>query len=124
MEAIMVNREVWQRLEQDAQEESRPVTELVHEALEQYLHQRQLAKIKREISAYQQLHPKLREKHLGQWVAIHNQTLVDYDDERVNLYRRIRAKYGQTAILIRQVMEHPTPEIRVRTRSYGKREIS
>ncbi|MDM8519299.1 hypothetical protein QUF64_04575 [Anaerolineales bacterium HSG6] len=48
------------------------MTDLVHEAIEQYLHKWQLAQ---EISAYERLYPELREKHLGQWVALHNQQL-------------------------------------------------
>jgi hypothetical protein len=121
MEAIMLNSEIWQILKQDAQQESRSVTDLVHEAIEQYLHKRQLAKIDQEISAYEKLHPELREKHLGQWVAVHNQQLVDYDDERSALYQRIRTQYGKTAVLIRQVMVQPNPELWIRTPSYGKK---
>ncbi|HLF25382.1 MAG TPA: hypothetical protein VJG32_03510 [Anaerolineae bacterium] len=41
-----------------------------------------------------------RAKYEGQFVAVHNQTLLDHDqDERV-LYQRIRARFGNTAVLI------------------------
>ena len=41
-----------------------------------------------------------RAKYDGKFVAVHNQTLVDYDQDEAALYRRVRARYGKTAVLI------------------------
>jgi hypothetical protein len=46
--------------------------------VEDYVRERQRAKLDREIGAYEALHPQLKRDHLGQWVAVHNQRLVDY----------------------------------------------
>jgi len=121
MEAIMLKTDVWQILEQDAQQESRSVTDLVNEAIEQYLYKRQLAKIDREIAGYERLYPELQAKYLGQWVAVHNQKLIDCDNDRAALYHRVRAIYNQTPVLIRQVTEAANEDLWIRTPSYGKR---
>ena len=41
-----------------------------------------------------------RAQYEGQYVAVHNQELIDHDPDRQALRRRIRTKYGQTAILM------------------------
>lgn len=108
------------RLEQDAVQEARSVSEIVNEAVERYLHERQLAQLDAEIAAFEKLHPELRQKYLGEWVAVHEQKLVDHDNDRAALYKRVRAAYGRTAVLIRQVTEQPDNEIWIRTPSTGK----
>jgi hypothetical protein len=93
---------------------------MVNEAVEHYLRERQRAKLDQEILAYEALHTELWQKHLGQWVAVHEQKLVDYDSDRAALYRRVRAKYGQISVLLRQVTEQPVEEVWLRTPSTGK----
>lgn len=107
-------------LEQDAAQDVRSVDELVNEAVAQYLRQRQEAKIDREIAAYEAMHAQLVRDHLGEWVAIHRQQLVDHDSDRAALYRRIRSQYGRTAVLIRQVAADPVEEVWVRTPATGR----
>lgn len=41
-----------------------------------------------------------RAKYEGEYVAVHNQTLVDHDQDESALHNRIRAKYGKTPVLI------------------------
>lgn len=36
----------------------------------------------------------------GKFVAVHEQRLVDSDPDEDALYRRVRAKYGKTAVLV------------------------
>lgn len=107
-------------LEQDAAHDARSVNDLINEAVAHYLRERQQAKIDREIAAYETMHAELMRDHLDEWVAIHNQELVDHDRDRVALYRRIRAIYGRTSVLIRQVLAEPIEEIWVRTPSTGR----
>ncbi len=108
-------------LEKDARQEARrSVNDMVNEAVEHYLRERQRAKLDREIPTYEAMHPELRQKYLGQWVAVHNQKLVDHDSDGVALYRRVRARYGRISVLIRQVTEQPIEEVWLRTPSTGK----
>lgn len=120
MEDIVVRSDLRESLEQDAAQESRSVSEVVNDAIERYLRERQRAKLDREIAAYETLHGKLKQKYLGQWVAVHDQQLVDHDADGSALYRRIRAKYGRTAVLIRQVTAQPAEEVWMRTPSTGR----
>ena len=39
-------------------------------------------------------------RYEGKFVAVHNQSLIDIDEDEAALHRRIRAKYGKVAILI------------------------
>ena len=120
MDTIVIRPDLYKALEQSAQREARAVSDIVNEAVEYYLREQQRAKLNREILAYEALHPELKQKYLGQWVAMHNQALVDHDSDRVALYRRIRAKYGRTAVLLRRVTEQPHEELWLRTPTTGK----
>lgn len=120
MDAIVLRPDLQQTLEQNATQEAKSVADLVNEAVEFYLREQQRAKLDREILAYEAMHPELNQKHPGQWVAIHNQQLVDSDENGSALYQRIRAKYGRISVLIRQVTEHSVEEVWLRTPSTGQ----
>ncbi len=119
-EPIVLRPELQAELERNAEQEARSVNELLNEALEYYFETRQEEKLSQEIVAYEKMHPELWQKFAGQWVAIHNEELVDHDIDDVALHRRVRAQYGQTVVLIRQVRETPIEEIWIRTFSTGK----
>jgi frataxin-like iron-binding protein CyaY len=120
-DGIVLRDDLREILESNAQQESRTLNDIVNEAVGLYVHRMQQAKIDREVEAYEQMHDSLRDRFLGQWVAIHNQQLVDHDADRDVLHRRIRDKYGRTSVLIRRVSESPIHEIWMRTPSTGKR---
>lgn len=120
MNAIVLEPNLRKRLEQDAAEEVRSVNDLVNEAVARYLRERQEAKIDREIAAFDAMHVHLTREHLEEWVAVHDQELVDHDSDRVALYRRIRTRYGRTAVLIRQVTASRTDEVWLRTPAAGR----
>jgi hypothetical protein len=96
------------------------LNDLVNEAVSQYAYRLQREKIERETAAYERMHNSIRDRFLGQWVAIHNGHLVDHDCDLAALHRRVRERFGRTAVLLRQVRESPVEEIRLRTRSTGR----
>jgi len=57
-------------------------------------------KLEREQAWWSALPLHEREAYEGEFVAIHNQELVDHDKDKAALHHRIRARYGDTAILI------------------------
>ena len=120
MTTITLSPAIAQKLEMDARQKNMTVSELVNEALERYVLYSQREKLRLEAAAYRDLHDQLKRDHLGQWVAIHEQRLVDSDPDGPTLYRRVRSKYGRTSVLVRQVEEEIRDEIRLRTRSTGK----
>jgi hypothetical protein len=115
-EAIVLDPKWQEWLEESAKQEARSPSELVNEALQFYYQARQREKLSQEIAAYEAMHAELWRTLPGEWVAIHNQQLVDHDPDDVALYRRIRKTYGRTPLLLRQVKESPIEEVRIRTR--------
>ncbi len=119
-EPIVLRPELQDFLEKSAQQEAKSINDVMNDALEYYFHARQLEKINQEIEAYEAMHPSLWKRMPGEWVAIHNQQLIDHDPDDVALYRRVRAQYGRTSILIRRVKETSVEEIWIRTPNRGR----
>lgn len=59
-----------------------------------------LEKIEREQTWWMGRSETERLKYAGEYIAVHNQTLIDHDSDMAVLARRIRSKYGSTAVLI------------------------
>ncbi len=90
-----------------------PAVEMATEAIAiQTLH---TAKLEQEKMAYIKLHPLLKEKHLGQHVAIYQGKLIDHDRDYGALYERIRQQYPREVIWLATVKEEPIETIRVRS---------
>lgn len=120
METIVLRPELEESLQRDAALEARSLNDLVNDAVARFVRDRQREKIAWETAEFERLYPELRRDHFGQWVAIHEGALVDQDADVSALYARVRAKYGRTAVLIRQVRDTPSAEIRLRTPSTGR----
>lgn len=120
METIELKPELRETLEHVAQQQSSTINALVNQAVEDYLREQQRAKLDREITAFESMHPTLREKYWGEWVAVHEENLIDHDRDLSAMYRRVRAQYGKTSVLIRQVTSIPNEEVWLRTPSTGK----
>ena len=93
-----------------AEQEDKEIEDLVSEALRQYLWEAKERKIDREMEAYRAMHAELKQRFLGEYVAIHNGELVDHDAGRRALSRRVRQKYENVAVLITPVEEEPERE--------------
>ncbi|MBX2998390.1 MAG: hypothetical protein KF893_07745 [Caldilineaceae bacterium] len=117
---IQLRADLNEKLQETAYQNQKSISDLVNEAVEQYLHTQQRQIIDREIEAYNRVHASLWHTIPNHWVAVHEGEIVDKDLDRVALYTRVRAKYGQTPVLIRQVKADPNPEIQIRTPSRGK----
>ena len=119
-ETFVLRPDLRQTLAARAEEEAKSVGDLVNEAIDAYLRTAQQEKLNREIAAYTRMHAELWRTTPGHWVAFHNEALVDTDPDQSALYRRVREKYGRTAVLIRQVRQEANQEIWVRTPSTGR----
>lgn len=108
-------------LSRSAQRENKSVAELINEAIEFYLEARWNDALAREAAAYAQLHHSLWQSIPGQWVAVYEGRVVDQDDAEQQLYFRVRERFGEVPILIRQVKAAAEEkEIRLRTPSTGR----
>jgi predicted DNA-binding protein len=82
----------------------------------------QAKKIAREQQQYEAQHTALLGAFAGEYIAMHEGQIVDHDADRVALSRRIRSRYGRTAILIIRVGD--TPQMRIVMRSPPRRRVS
>ena len=120
LKQITLRSDLGETLEEDARQNDRDANELANEALEEFLRERQIRKIEREIEAYRGMHAELWKQIPNHWIAVHNGKLVDQDFDRVSLHRRVRKRYRRTAVLIRQVRPEVDEVIWWRTPSTGK----
>lgn len=107
MNMISLRPELREKLENFAQEENTSANELVNDLVAQYISDYEHYKLEMEIEAYREIHPELKQKYLGEWVAFHDKQLVDHDSDHVSLYRRVRQRFGRKVVLIREVEEIP-----------------
>ncbi len=75
----------------------------------------QRAKMKEEQAAFQAMKPDLLRRYEGQYVAIHNGELVDYDSDQTTLALRINDQYPNTAVLIKKVSPEPDKILHMRS---------
>ena len=71
------------------------------------------AKIHAEAQAFRSMHRELLSRYRGRYVAVHDGRVVDDDMDRRSLYLRVRARYGATPVLIREVTELPEREFHI-----------
>ena len=69
----------------------------------------------REMAAYIALHPQLKEKFFGQYVAIYGGKLIDHDTDRRALYMRMMAQYPDEFVWLSKVEEEPIRTLVFRT---------
>lgn len=99
-----------EELEQVAAEQNITAESLLNTLVSQFLYKTALKKMQAETAAFEQMHTQFVAQYLGEYVAIHNEQLVDHDSNINVLRARIRQRFGRMPILLRQV----TPEVTVR----------
>ena len=77
--------------------------------------------MQQEIAAFHDLHPELLEHFPGQYVAVYQGQVVDHDSEQLALYLRIRQRYPDEVVLIRQVRSEAEKTWTMRTPKFEYR---
>ena len=98
-----------------AQETDIDTSTLLEQAVRDYLDRLAEKKIIAESKAFQLLHTELLLRYQGEYVAVHNGEVVDHDTDLCVLNRRIRTRYGRTAVLLQRVTEQPKVEWLIRS---------
>ncbi|OGO42697.1 MAG: hypothetical protein A2Z04_01730 [Chloroflexi bacterium RBG_16_57_9] len=102
--AVMITLQIPDELVQEIQSEAEirglPVEEYLRAVIRRERTLADRRKIEREQAWWFSLPLGERARYEGKYVAVHNLTLVDSDRDERALYRRVRAKYGKTAVLI------------------------
>ncbi len=100
MSTLEISETMAMVLEEEAQAEGVSQTEILEEAFKHYrrvIHQRRLESA---LKWYTLLPEQERMVYAGKYVAVYQCTIVDSDSNRLALYQRIRARYGNKAVLI------------------------
>jgi len=112
--------ELVSQLEQAAAEREETPEQLLNLAVSEFLEKINRQKIHLESRAFESIHGELIKKHLGQYIAFHDGRVVDQDKDARTLYLRVRKKFGNTPILIRQVTKQAKNELVFRTPRFSK----
>lgn len=111
MPTIVIEPDLYQRVEQAARESHISTGDLFVQALRRHLWDLDRRKISDETRAFRQQHAGLKGQYLGQYIAMHKGQVVDHDVDFQTLLSRVRAKYGRTAVMITLVEESAEPVV-------------
>ena len=112
---LAVNEMTVTQLEQVAREQNTTAQRLAEQAIREFLRSEARRKMQREMSAFLQLHARLLEDHPGEYVAVHQGKLIDHDSDQLALFQRVERRYGDTPVLIKQVLANPEEEYTFRS---------
>ena len=111
MPTVAIEPSLYQRVEQAAIEGEISTGEVFTQALRRYLWELDRRKIAEESKAYRQQYGELKERYLGQYIAMSQGKVVDCDLDFKMLRQRVRQRFGRTAVMITLVEETPEPTL-------------
>ncbi len=97
---LQISDELAQEISSEAKTRGLPAEDFLRSLVQRERTLADRRKIEQEQAWWLNLSLGERAKYEGKFIAVHNQALVDYDHDEDALYRRVRAKYGKTAVLI------------------------
>ena len=100
MSEIIVSEPLASQIRQEAETEGVGVESLIEAALRHYRFEAQRKKINGEAEWWRTVTPQVRARYAGEFVAVHNKQVVDHDKDEEALRKRIRTRYGKTAVLL------------------------
>lgn len=107
---LTIDSDLYRQAEKLAQLRQRDVAELLAESIQ--LPQTSLERernenmaVAREEAAFNRLHPQLWAVYPNQYVAIHNEAVVDHDADQVALYMRVKKQYPNEFVWIAPVKD-------------------
>lgn len=108
---LTIPQKLYERIRLVAQNQHREWAEVATDVLEEGLPLLESQVLEpdweREKEAFRQHHAELWRQYPGAYVAIHKGKLVDVDEDRVALLKRIDEQFPEKIVLIRQVREEP-----------------
>lgn len=105
---LTIPDEVYQRAKRIARSKKRAVADVLVEAISLPAPTLETdPAVDREETAFHRLHAELRRDYPDEYVAIHNETLVDHDRDQVALYQRVRRRFAGQFVWIAPVRQSP-----------------
>ncbi len=109
MATLALEAELYKRIEQVAQASNQSINDTLAEAVRQYLWELDRRKISEETAIYRRQHTELKNKYLGQFIAMRNGQVVDNDSDFTSLRKRVVQRFGSTPVMITRVEESDDP---------------
>ena len=113
MLSIELRPELAQEIQTEAERRDTSVDELVNQWLAEQLWRAKQKKIQEEAERFRAQHAQLLFKYRGRYIAMREGRVVDNDADLSKLHTRIRARYGNEAILMTPVNDEPIQTINV-----------
>jgi len=110
MSTLVVDPNLYERVEKVALEQNSNVNDILAEAIRYYLWELDRRKISEESKVYRQRHTELKAQYLGHYIAMYNGQVVDQDTDFQILYRRVRQRFQHTPVmmtLVEEVVDRP-----------------
>jgi hypothetical protein len=100
MSKIILGEPLASQIRQEANAQGVDIEKYLESVLRHYRFQSQQAKVAAETEWWSQQSDEVKSKYAGEFVAIHQQAVIDHDKDEDALRKRIRSGYGKTAILL------------------------
>lgn len=96
------------------------VDELVAKAVRQFLDMHWRERFEAEAQAFEAMRENLLKEYAGKFVAVYKGKVIDSDQDKRTLGKRVFARYGRAPIYFQQVTAEPLPAVRIRTPRFAK----
>ena len=110
-ETVVLQPDVAEQIAYLATEKASAVDDLVDQALRAYLRQYQQAKIRAETDAFQAQKAALLTHYAGEYIAMHQGSVIDHDPDLRALHLRVFAQVRHTPVLLKQVTAEAEREL-------------
>ena len=100
MPTVVIEPDLYSRVEKAALEHQSDVGEVFAKAVRFYLWELDRRKISEESKIYRQRHAELKAQYLGQYIAMRDGQVVDYDTDFRALRQRTRQRFGRVPVMI------------------------
>lgn len=100
MSTLQISDDLAQLIQREAANRGMPIEDFLKAVLQRERTLTDRLKIEQEQEWWLSSPLSERAKYEGEFVAVHNQRLVDHDKDAAVLTQRVRAQFGKTAVLI------------------------
>lgn len=107
MTTISLDPKLREQIESAAGAEEVDAQSFVEKAIRAYLTQLQREKIRAETEAFNAQYEKLKAKYPGQYVAVHQGSVIDHGPDLRKLHLRVYERLGRTPVLLKRITDEP-----------------
>ncbi|HLF27997.1 MAG TPA: DUF5678 domain-containing protein [Anaerolineae bacterium] len=119
MTAVNLRPKLAEQLRPEAERRQKSIEELVNDWLEDDLWEQRNKKIHEEAERYYARHAQLRAQYADKVIAMRDGEVVDSGDELLEVYQRVRERFGDEPVLITRVGVEPVETYTIRSPRLG-----